>query len=234
MGAKEWKEHKPKQVIPEDFKLNEKKIYKGEVKEYWRLNGYGWITLDEKNFIPDDKVFIFWSGINSSDRFPSLNKEQKVQFTMKKEKDKKGNMTIKAHAVSEIGGKKITIQDEVDSKKEFVVSQAARFKGQLKFFNPNKGFGYITVNKGQSFGAEEVPEELRVEIAEVNAGDKQPGYLKTEIPVEFGIWKDKKGQFKAHNTMKPGKKPMPTIDEFPMPSKEEMEAAWKAKEAAKK
>merc|ERR1712194_259752 len=138
------------------FKLNTKKVYKGEVKEYWRLNGYGFITLDEKGFVPEDKVFIFWSGINSTDRFPTLNKEMKVQFTMELEKDKKGNNTLKAKAVSLIGGGKISVQDEDLSAKEFVVSQAARFKGQLKWFNPQKGFGFLTVATGQNFGGEKI------------------------------------------------------------------------------
>merc|ERR1719199_1556329 len=50
--------------------------------------------------------------------------------------------------------------------------------------------------------AEPVPEEIRVEEAEVNCGGKKPFGLK-DIKVEFGIWKTKKGAFKVYNMTLP-------------------------------
>lgn len=229
-AKQQWqaKERTPKNIVPEDFKLDETKVYTGVVQTYWKMNGYGFVVLDEKSVAPEDKVFVFWSNINSADRFPFLHKEQKVQFTLMKEKDKKGNTTLRAEKVSEVGGAPISLQDEGDAKKEFVVSQASRFKGSVKFFHPSKGFGYINVTEGQPFGGEEVPKELRVEIAEVNAGGATPGYLQ-DIQVEFGIWKNKKSIFKAHNMTGPSGATLPTLEQSPVPSKEELDAARAAK-----
>merc|ERR1719456_170063 len=54
---------------------------------------------------------------------------------------------------------------------------------------------------------EALPEEIRVEESEVNCGGKKPFGLK-DIKVEFGIWKTKKGAFKAYNTTLPSGVPI--------------------------
>jgi len=207
---------KSRTVVPDDFALNERKVYTGTVAVYRKFNGFGFITMDEKGFVPTDKVFVFWTGLNSTDRFPFLMAEQKVQFTLKKEKDKDEKTTLRAEAVCQIGGASIACQDEDDAKKDFVVSQAARFTGNLKFFNPKKMYGLIDLDEGQNCGGEEVAKELRVEFPEYNCAGGQPGYL-VETQVEFGIVKNKKGQHRAHNLTGPSLTPLPTIEESPMP-----------------
>merc|ERR1712232_114240 len=56
-------------------------------------------------------------------------------------------------------------------------------------------------------GDPDVPEEIRVETAEVNAGGKQPHHMK-DIQVEFGVWKTTKGKYKAYNMTLPGGEPL--------------------------
>jgi len=209
---------KTSNVVPDDFAIDENQVFTGVCTMYYKLNGYGFITLDEKGIVPSDKVFAFWSAINSSDRFPSLQQEQKLQFTIKKEKNKHGATQLKADGISLLGGEPVALQDEVDAKKTFVGgSSAARFTGSLKFFHTKNGFGYVTVDEGQTFDIEGVQKEIRVETAEVNAGGGQPGHLR-ELPVEFGIWQTKKGQFKAHNMTAPGGGALPTKEESPLPT----------------
>eukprot|EP00408_Alexandrium_pacificum_P020040 CAMPEP_0171209048 /NCGR_PEP_ID=MMETSP0790-20130122/28397_1 /TAXON_ID=2925 /ORGANISM="Alexandrium catenella, Strain OF101" /LENGTH=163 /DNA_ID=CAMNT_0011674651 /DNA_START=6 /DNA_END=497 /DNA_ORIENTATION=+ len=55
--------------------------------------------------------------------------------------------------------------------------------------------------------SEPVPKELRVDLMEVNAGGKQPPFVK-DIDVEFGIMKTLRGQFKGYNLTLPGGIPM--------------------------
>ena len=163
--------------------------------------------LDEKGVIPGDKVFVFWQAINSADRFPFLVKEGKVQCTLEKE-TKKGANTIKAANVSQVGGAAISIQDESDGKKTFVGGQHLRYTGQLKFFIPKRGYGYVAIDDGFKYDIEGVPKEIRVEHSEVNCGGQNPGYMK-EVQVEFGIWQTQKGAFKAYNMTSPGGTPLP-------------------------
>merc|ERR1719235_2597565 len=114
--------------------------------------------------------------------------------------------TILAKQVSLPGGGEISLQDDLDAEnKEFVGGQELRYTGTLKFFDGKTGFGYITIDEGYDFKGEEVPDEIRVERSEVNAGGRQPEKM-SELQVEFGIWKTKKGQYKAYNMTLPGAK----------------------------
>mmetsp|Transcript_16059 Transcript_16059/g.48241 ORF Transcript_16059/g.48241 Transcript_16059/m.48241 type:complete len:249 (+) Transcript_16059:76-822(+) len=192
----------PKQTVPDDFVLDTAKVYTGTVSGYWKLKGYGFVDLDEKDVIPGDKAFVFWQSINSSDRFPMLEKDGKVQFTLEKE-TKKGSTTIKAVNISQVGGAPISIQDEGDAKKKFVGGQHLRYTGTLKFFIPKRGYGYVAIDDGFKYDIEGVPKEIRVEHSEVNCGGQNPGYMK-EVQVEFGIWQTQKGAFKAYNMTSPG------------------------------
>jgi len=213
-------EQKSRTVVPDDFALDETKVYTGSVAAFQKTRGCGWITLDEKGFAPTDKVFVFWKDLNSTDRYPFLMEEQRVQFTLKKEKDKKeGKTMLCAHTVCQVGGAPLSCQEEEDAKKDFVVSRAARFTGKLKFFNPNRKYGLIALDVGQTFRGAEVGKELRVEFSEVNCAGGQPGYL-VELRVEFGIVKNKE-QYRAHNLTGPSLTPLPSIEESPMPPKEE-------------
>lgn len=191
-----WNKPKPRGV-PADFKVNPKQKFTGTVASFFKLSGYGFITLDSKGVVPDDKLYVYWTGIKSADRFPHLTKDMKVQFSIEKEA-KDGVTTLKASEVTQPGGTLISVQDEGDAKKEYVGGQNLRYTGTLKFYSPKNGYGYVQIDEGYDYGGEDVPKEIRVERAEVNAGGKQPGEMR-DVQVEFGIWKTRKGAFKAYN-----------------------------------
>lgn len=197
-----------KNTVPADFKVNTNMKYHGIVTGYWKLKGYGWITLDKKGVVPEDRVFVYWEDIQSADRFPSLDKDMKVQFQLKKE-EARGKTTVCAKAVTLPGGGAIEMQDDNDAKKQFVGGQFLRYSGTLKFFLDKKGFGYVTIDEGYDYAGEDVPKEIRVELAEMNAGGKQPAVMK-DVQVEFGIWKTEKGIYKAYNMTAPGGEPLPS------------------------
>mmetsp|Transcript_102983 Transcript_102983/g.320318 ORF Transcript_102983/g.320318 Transcript_102983/m.320318 type:complete len:354 (-) Transcript_102983:68-1129(-) len=200
-------------TVPKEFEIDEGKRHTGTVSGYWKLNGYGFIEMDTKGAVPNDKVFVYWTGIQSSDRFPQLTKGMQVEFSLTKE-TKNGSTTVSAKNVTMPGGADINLQDEADGKKKFVGGQNIRYTGKLKFFIPKRGYGYIQIDDGYQYPIEGVPKEIRVETAEVNAGGKQPTYLK-DVEVEFGIWQTQKGVFKAYNMTGPGGVAMPTSTTAP-------------------
>lgn len=205
-------------VVPKDFEVDQDKRYTGTVSAYWKLQGYGFINVDAQGVVPDDKLFVYWTNIQSSDRFPQLTKGMQVEFSIVKEV-KRGVTTVNAGNVTLTGGVDVTLQDEADGKKTFVGGQQLRYTGKLKFFIPKRGYGYILMDEGFQFEVEGVPQQIRVEIAEVNAGGKQPAYMK-DVDVEFGIWQTQKGAFKAYNMTAPGGVPLPSADEAASASKD--------------
>lgn len=184
----------PKAPIPSDFVIDPARRFPGTVQLFFRHNGYGFIDLDELGAVPGDRVFVYWKGINSQDRFPSLSKDMKVSFSLEKVENG-GQVTLRAVNVSLPDGSPIHVQDDSDSKKSFVGGQDARYTGILKFFIPKRGYGYIQLDPVEDV---DLPDQIRAELAEMNAGGKQPKYMK-DVPVEFGIWQTQKGVFKAHN-----------------------------------
>eukprot|EP00747_Dinoflagellata_sp_TGD_P095511 gnl/TRDRNA2_/TRDRNA2_166492_c1_seq1.p1 gnl/TRDRNA2_/TRDRNA2_166492_c1~~gnl/TRDRNA2_/TRDRNA2_166492_c1_seq1.p1 ORF type:complete len:258 (+),score=66.95 gnl/TRDRNA2_/TRDRNA2_166492_c1_seq1:98-871(+) len=201
------KSDKPKSTVPADFVINDRQLFTGTVSVYYKFQGYGFIDLDQKGIVPDDKVFCYWKAVNSSDRFPTLTKDMKVQLCVEKV-EKRGAFTLQATNVSMVGGGAISLQDEADVKKTFVGGQNVRYTGLCKFFIPKRGYGYILIDDGYQYGGFTVPREIRVETAEMNAGGAQPGYLK-DVQVEFGIWETPKKAFKAYNVTLPGGAPVP-------------------------
>merc|ERR1719356_209722 len=184
-------------VVTDTFKVSPAQRFTGTVTTYSKMSGYGFIAMDTKGLVPDDKLFVYWSDITSADRFPLLTKDMKVQFSIKKE-EKKGKQVVSASNVTTELGQPIALQDESDTKKTFVGGQFIRYTGNLKFYNPKNGFGYILIDEGFQYDQEGVPKEIRVETAEVNAGGQNAGQMK-DVKVEFGIWKTQKGAFKAYN-----------------------------------
>jgi len=196
--------------LPDDFSLDPGRVLSGTVLNYYNFNGYGFLSPEEKGLVPDDKVFVHWKNLRSSDRYPGLTKDMQVEFTVSKV-EKNGVMTLAAENVTAPGGAVITIQDSLDSKKEFVGGQDLRYTGTLKFFAPQRGFGYIKIDPGFQYDREGVPEEIRVETQEMNCGGGNPGRSEN-LQVEFGIWVTKRGVFKGYNVSLPGGLPLPQDD----------------------
>merc|ERR1712136_429815 len=177
----------PKAPIPSDFVIDPARRFPGTVQLFFRHNGYGFIDLDELGAVPGDRVFVYWKGINSQDRFPSLSKDMKVSFSLEKVENG-GQVTLRAVNVSLPDGSPIHVQDDSDSKKSFVGGQDARYTGILKFFIPKRGYGYIQLDPVEDV---DLPGQIRAELAEMNAGGKQPKYMK-DVPVELASGRPRK------------------------------------------
>jgi len=185
-------------VVNDSFIVDNAERFTGTVLAYWKLKGYGFISMDTKGLVPDDKLFVYWENIRSGDRFPMLLKGTQVEFALQLETQKNGEKCVCATDVSLPGGVEVELQEEEDAKKKYVGGQHLRYTGRLKFFNPRRGFGYIEIDEGFQYDIDGVPKEVRVETAEVNAGGKHPPEMK-DMEVEFGIWQTQKGAFKAYN-----------------------------------
>jgi len=192
-------------TVSKDKEIDKEARYTGTVVSYHKMKGCGFIKADDENIV-NENLFVYWKSIKSDDRFPSLQKDMQVEFGLAKKKGFNGKLSLVAKQVSLPGGGNIAIQDDVDAQKEFVGGKDARYTGHLKFFDPMNGFGYINVDKTDKLG-DDVPKQLRVETAEVNAGGRNPRRMK-DMKVEFGIWKTKKDKHKAYNMTAPGGDPL--------------------------
>jgi len=181
--------------------------YPGTVVTYAKWQGYGFIQPDQAGLVPEDKLWVHWSNIQTEDRFPFLVKDRKVEFGLMRWTRGRGqsqSTTLRAKGVTNVGGTPIAVQDEEDAeKKEFLESQSKRYTGTLKFYVPKQGYGYVKIDDGFSLD-ESVPKELRVEAQEVNCAGKRPTGVLENTAVEFGIVKDRKGHCVVYNMTLPG------------------------------
>mmetsp|Transcript_113089 Transcript_113089/g.241381 ORF Transcript_113089/g.241381 Transcript_113089/m.241381 type:complete len:319 (-) Transcript_113089:137-1093(-) len=208
-GKGGWYGSRPPPTVAEDFEISADAKFSGTVVNYYKWHGYGFITVDQQGIIPQDKLYVHWSNIQTQDRYPFLVKDQKVEFGVMKWKTR-GGTTLRAKTVTNPGGQVVANQDAIDAeKKTFVGSQQLRYTGMLKFYNPARGFGYVAMDDGYQLD-EPVPKELRVELSEVNCGGKRPQRMMENTPVEFGIVKNKAGHFLAYNMTMPGGVPLLT------------------------
>jgi len=197
-------------AIPGDFTVDKEARHAGTVTAYNKWSGYGFIKPNQQGLVPEDKLYVHWSNIQSEDRFPFLQKDMEVEFGLMtyKATEYDGRITLRAKTVTLPGGSMVAVQDNLDAeKKTFIGGQNLRYTGQLKFYNPKQGFGYVTMDEGYQM-EEEVRKELRVEEAEVSCGGKRPRRWLEGLSVEFGIWKTKTGQHLVYNMTLPGGVPM--------------------------
>lgn len=197
-------------TVPANFEIDPDARFTGTVDFYSKLKGYGFIEVAQKGVIPEDRIFVQWRNLQSEDRFPFLVKGLEVEFSVMKWKDPmhRGQVSLRAKAVTLPGGGSVHLQDEIDAaKKTFIGGQELRYTGNLKFYNPKAGYGYITVDPGYTVEGATIPTELRVERSEVNAAGKQPQRMQN-LAVEFGIWTTSRGVPKAYNVTLPGGTPL--------------------------
>jgi len=197
--------------VEESFVVDEEVRVAGTVDYYSKWKGFGFVTLTQKGLVPEDVLFCHWQSLESDDRFPFLVKGLEVECNIVKWRESfnktGGSVTLRTKNVTLPGGVRLTMQNELDAqKKEFVGGQDLRYTGNLKFYEPRGGFGYVKLDDGYQVDPE-VPTELRIERAEVNAGGRQPSKME-DIAVEFGIWKTARGAYKAYNCTLPGGVPM--------------------------
>lgn len=200
-------------AIPEDYEVDKEARYKGTVSTYYKWKGYGFVKLAQEGVLPHDTVFVHWSNIQTDDRFPFLVKDAEIEFGVFKWTEGWGTNrtpTLRAKHVTQTGGSKVSVQDEMDAeKKSFVGAQNFRYTGKLKFYNPQRGFGYVTVDEGFQYPeGETVPTELPVEESEINCGGKRCRTRLVDLKVEFGIVKNRKGKYFAYNMTLPGGSPL--------------------------
>jgi len=183
--------------------------YTGSVMSFYKWQGYGFIKLDQAGVVPDDKLWVHWSNIQTNDRYPFLIQGQQVECGIMKWVDSRTKAaSLRAKTVTAPSGALIMLQDEVDlQKKTFVGEQKLRYTGLLKFYLPRKGFGYVALDDGFAL-PEPVPKELRVDESEVNCGGRRPQSYMENVQVEFGIVKTKRGQCMVYNMTLPGGFPM--------------------------
>jgi cold shock CspA family protein len=188
---------------PADTKVDEAQRFKGTCEYFNKSCGYGFIKPEKAGVAPDDRVMVHWRAIDSADSWPFLYKGLEVEFNLQKFVKANGSgCYIKAREVTLPGKQKVSLQDEIDQKREYVHSQATRFTGAVKFYDLKKGFGYVTMEDGYA-NVEEVPKELRVARHEIRSGDEAP-ILAPELMVEFGIVKNLKGAWACYNVTLPG------------------------------
>jgi len=187
---------------PKGKRVDERTRHTGTVKTYNKLSGYGFISCPS-GLVDGDEVFCHWKSITSDDRFPFLYKGLEVEFNLKNKEQ--GPV---AWQVTLPGGGSIELQDESDAKnKEFVGGQTSRYSGTLKFYDNKNGYGYITLSG--KVPVSDLSGDLRVEMSEVNFGGLKSDLpmIPNDTPVEFGIWKTKKEQYKAYNMCMQGGEP---------------------------
>eukprot|EP00435_Cladocopium_sp_Y103_P073406 s216_g43.t1 len=205
--AKGWPQpaRKPPPTVPADYQVDVNARYFGTVIFYHKYRGYGFIEPTEAE-IPTEKVFVHWKQISSDDRFPILVKGLEVEFSLMTW-NQRGLNTLRANNVTLVGGLNIALQDELDAnEKMFVGGQHLRYTGTLKFYSPRHGFGYVLMDQGYDVDAS-VPSELRVDHEEVNAAGQQPVHMRN-IAVEFGIYRNDRGQYKVYNMTLQGGHPL--------------------------
>jgi len=124
----------------------------GTVSFFGKLGGVGFIDLAQKGMVPEDKVYVHWRAIKSSDRCPFLIKDQQVEFSLTKwiGKGKDGEeVSLRAHDVTLPGGLEVNLQDEADrEQKVFIGGQTMRYTGSMKFYTAKSGYGFINIDPG--------------------------------------------------------------------------------------
>lgn len=198
----------PPQTIPATFQVDENARYTGTVMFYQKWKGYGFIEIAQTGVIPTDKLFVHWKQLQSDDRFPFLQKGMEVEFGLLTQREwSRPGLTIRAKNVTLVGGMSLALQDDIDAQeKAFVGGQHLRYTGTLKFFSPRHGFGYVIMDQGYDVDPS-VPNEMRVDNCEVNAGGNQPRFMEN-IAVEFGIYRTPRGGYKVYNMTLPGGHPL--------------------------
>lgn len=191
--------------------------YTGTVEFFSKVQGFGFIKLNKEGIVPEERVYCHWSNIKSATRFTHLEKGIQVEFSIDERADLAAAATgdtktkYRALNVTHVGGEMLVMEDARRDKslKSFVGGQQARYSGTLKFFIPEKKYGYVSLDDWQTIGLPHP--DVRLEPKDLWTADKPKEWI-SNVRVELGIWMAPKGQYKAYNVTLPGRRPV-TPDE---------------------
>lgn len=172
----------------------------GSVVNYEYRRGFGHIVPDGGG--DDDKVFAHWKNIESADDWPSLKEGLKVEYYLGAHTQGQRSGQKFAAKITLPGGAKITVGAEAKGRE--VLDSSKRFTGTVKYWNQQRGFGWIKFDNDIVVGGQTVPstEDVYVPIDEIRTDDSPPG-LKVGLEVEFTVYKGK-GGFGASQVTAPG------------------------------
>lgn len=192
-------------MVDANIEIDESERFNGTVKFFERRRGFGFITLDKKNIVPEDQIMIVWKDLVSNDRWPFLDKEMKVEFNIKKFVKKNGEGAfLKAVECSLPSNKPIDIQAQQEDKKEYVGGDKnLRYTGSVVWYDWKKGFGYVKIEDGYDIPTD-VPKEIRVHREEICTNSGESPHLRDGMEVEFGISKNAKDKYAIYNLTLPG------------------------------
>lgn len=183
-----------------DVTVDESTRYKGVVKEYNRRRGFGYILPDGQEDDRKNRMFVHWKQIQSDDSWPALEEGQKVEYyegtkTKGKQEGKKSACKVTAHG----GGNIVTGSGRT------YLDKSQRFTGVVKYWNAEKGFGYIKIESDISIGGTDFTSknDVYVPIDEIVTDDEPPA-LKLKDEVQFTLYKTEKGSGAASVTAKDG------------------------------
>lgn len=183
-----------------ELEIDESTRLTGTVKDYNRRRGFGYILPDGSDDKRENRIFVHWKQIQSDDTWPSLENDQKVEFY--KAKKTKGRQQDKpvAAKVTLAGGGNVSA-----SAGRTYLDAAQRFKGIVKYWNVEKGFGFIKIESDISVGGTDFPadKDVYVPIDEIVTDDEPPA-LKLKDEVEFSVYKTEKGSGAAKVTQPGG------------------------------
>jgi cold shock CspA family protein len=177
----------------------------GTVKAFNSKRGFGFIAPDRGG----DDVFVHWEAIQTDERWPKLEKDMKVQYTV--EYDENGK--AKAATVTKAGGGKVTAGEDSKTYGDF------RYPGVVKWFRgwqgAEGGFGFITLSMDATVSGEEVKEgeEIYVSREELLAENPQNPKICGGMEVEFLVAKTTFDKFCACEVTLPGGDPIGDLPE---------------------
>jgi cold shock CspA family protein len=199
--------------------IDESVRYSGTIGFYNKRRGFGRIIPEGKTAEDKDShVFCHWKQIQSEDSWPSLSEGQKVEYYLgKKVNPKNPKKTTFAAQITLEGGSTVSTTES-----RTFPDRSQRFAGTVKFFDPKKGFGFLTPKEDFCFDDTDFPANAeksqiyvaREDITTADGVDVSPS-LKDGAELEFTLGKaekDGKTKYSAADVTKIGGEPLGTDD----------------------